>query len=140
MDVDRASKVGLRHMYGAALHTHVDVIIFSGLEGTSKGALDEREEEDVGPPRIRFVKNHHLGLVLHVASSLPDPEGGPPDLESENAHEADPRELAEGHHVAALGAAGGLEPDEAPVGADGLLGRDEEGWVEHNVGGDVEEE
>lgn len=77
--------------------------------------------------------------MLYVASSLPDPLGGPPDFESENAHESDPQELAEGHDMAALGAVVGVESDETPIGGDLLLRPDEEGWGEDNIGRDIME-
>ncbi|PON72243.1 hypothetical protein PanWU01x14_066340, partial [Parasponia andersonii] len=96
----------------AGLDADVHVIVDPGLERGSEWAFEEREQQNVGAPRVAPVEDHHLGLVLHVAAVRPDPVGGPPDLEPENAHEPYAPQLPNWHHVAATGVVG-LEAHEA---------------------------
>ena len=54
---------------------------------------------------VRFVENHHLGFVIDVAAMGSDPGGGPPDFESEYAHERNLPEFSYGDDVPGLGLA-----------------------------------
>ncbi|ERH96372.1 hypothetical protein BTCBT_007499 [Bacillus thuringiensis T01-328] len=72
------------------LSTHMSMLSLDPAGGGSKWAFDEWEEEGIGPPRVRFIKDHHLGFIFKVSSVGPDPMGSPPDLEPEYAHELMP--------------------------------------------------
>uniref|UniRef100_A0A2P2J2A9 Uncharacterized protein n=1 Tax=Rhizophora mucronata TaxID=61149 RepID=A0A2P2J2A9_RHIMU len=101
--VKNTPESGTGNFGGPTFNANVNIVLFAWLERGPERPFKERKKENIGPARVRFIKNHHLGLVFKVPAIGAHPEGGPPDLEPENAHEPNVLESPNRDNVPVLG-------------------------------------